>query len=113
VSLIARRTVASPLVRTGAADADAGVEHERGGFGAIIIGDEILSGNALTRRPAQSLLLLGVTLALLTHVPVLGLLTPSLAALAYVHYCLEALRGLRQGAVVTVIGELPTVKEAI
>ncbi|MEF8736924.1 MAG: EI24 domain-containing protein [Candidatus Accumulibacter necessarius] len=67
----------------------------------------------LRRQHSLSLLLLGVTLALLTHVPVLGLLTPSLAALAYVHYCLEALRGLRQGAVVTVIGELPTVKEAI
>ncbi len=67
----------------------------------------------LRRQHSLPLLLLGVTLALLTHVPVLGLLTPSLAALAYVHYCLEALRGLRQGAVVTVIGELPTVKEAI
>ena len=67
----------------------------------------------LRRQHSLPLLLLGVTLALLAHVPVLGLLTPSLAALAYVHYCLEALRGLRQGAVVTVIGELPTVKEAI
>ncbi len=67
----------------------------------------------LRRQHSFPLLLLGTTLALLTHVPVFGLLTPTMAALAYVHYCLEALRGLRHGAVVTVIGELPTVKEAI
>jgi len=46
--------------------------------------------------------MLGVLMALLTHVPVLGLFAPSLAALAYIHYCLEALRRLRQGAVVAV-----------
>ena len=56
----------------------------------------------LRRDHAGALLMLGVLMALLTHVPVLGLFAPSLAALAYIHYCLEALRRLRQGAVVAV-----------
>jgi uncharacterized protein involved in cysteine biosynthesis len=56
----------------------------------------------LRRQKATPLLGLGVVMALLAYVPFVGLLAPSLAALAYVHYCLEALRGLRQGAVVTV-----------
>ncbi len=59
---------------------------------------------ALRRRHAWPLLLLGVVLALLTHIPVLGLLTPTLAALAYTHYCLEALRQWRQGALVVASG---------
>jgi len=42
-------------------------------------------------------------MGVLAHVPIIGLLAPSLAALAYVHYCLEALRKLRQGAVVSVV----------
>lgn len=57
----------------------------------------------LRRAQAIPLLLLGVAMALLAHVPFLGLLAPSLAALAYLHFCLEALRRLRQGAVVAVI----------
>ncbi len=56
----------------------------------------------LRRQHAWPLLLLGITLALLAHIPILGLLTPTLAALAYTHYCLEALAGLRQGAVAVV-----------
>jgi len=56
----------------------------------------------LRRKKATPLLGLGLVMALLAYVPFVGLLAPSLAALAYVHYCLEALRGLRQGAVVTV-----------
>ena len=59
----------------------------------------------LRRQHGFPMLLLGVILALLAHIPVIGLLTPTLAALAYTHYCLEALRRLRQGAVVTVIGQ--------
>ncbi|WP_300318385.1 EI24 domain-containing protein [Accumulibacter sp.] len=59
----------------------------------------------LRRQHGLPLLLLGVVLALLAHIPVLGLLTPTLAALAYTHFCLEALRRLRQGALVTVIDE--------
>jgi hypothetical protein len=37
-------------------------------------------------------------MALLAHVPLLGLLAPALAALAFVHYGLESLRRLRQEA---------------
>jgi CysZ protein len=65
----------------------------------------------LRRQHGFPMLLLGVILALLAHIPVIGLLTPTLAALAYTHYCLEALRRLRQGAVVTVIGQQPILKE--
>ena len=36
----------------------------------------------------------------------MGLLAPSLAAPAYVHFSLEALRRLRQGAVVSIIEKL-------
>jgi hypothetical protein len=57
----------------------------------------------LRRQKATPLLVLGLAMALLAYVPFVGLLAPSLAALAYVHYCLEALRGLRQGAIVTVV----------
>jgi hypothetical protein len=57
----------------------------------------------LRRAQAAPLLLLGLSLALLAHVPFLGLLAPSFAALAYIHFGLEALRRLRQGAVVAVI----------
>jgi len=61
---------------------------------------------ALRRAQALPLLVLGLAMALLAHVPFLGLLAPSLAALAYIHFGLEALRRLRQGAVVTVIGNV-------
>ena len=58
----------------------------------------------LRRQQAVPLLLLGFFMAVLTHIPFVGLLAPSLAALAYIHFCLEALRRLRQGAVVSVSG---------
>jgi uncharacterized protein involved in cysteine biosynthesis len=57
----------------------------------------------LRRQQAMPLLALGFVMALLTHIPFMGLLAPSLAALAYVHFCLEALRRMRQGAIVTLI----------
>jgi hypothetical protein len=57
----------------------------------------------LRRRHAAPLLMLGITLALVAHIPVIGLLAPTLAALAYIHYALEALRKMRQGAIVTII----------
>lgn len=53
------------------------------------------------QRYQMPFLVLGVLLALVAHVPLLGLLAPTLGALAYVHLGLEALRRLRQGAVVT------------
>ena len=56
----------------------------------------------LRKRHAMPLLLLGFATAALTHVPFLGLLAPSLSALAYLHFCLESLRRLRQGAVVSI-----------
>ena len=58
---------------------------------------------ALRRAQATPLLILGLIMALFAHVPFLGLITPALAALAYVHFCLEALRRLRGGAVVAII----------
>jgi len=51
------------------------------------------------------LFMLGLTMALLAHIPLLGLLAPALAALSFVHYGLEALRRSRDGAVVTIEGE--------
>lgn len=61
---------------------------------------------ALRRQQGASLLLLGLLMAALTHVPYLGLLAPSLSALAYIHFCLESLRRMRQGAVVSIQGGL-------
>ena len=49
--------------------------------------------------------MLGLTMALLAHIPVVGLLVPALAALSFVHYGLEALRRSRGGAIVTIAGE--------
>lgn len=57
----------------------------------------------LRRQHGMPLLILGITLALLAHIPVVGLLAPTLAALAYIHFLLEALRRMRQGAIVTII----------
>jgi hypothetical protein len=53
----------------------------------------------LRRAQAMPLLALGLVMAVLAHIPFLGLLAPSLAALAYVHFCLAALHRLRQSAV--------------
>ena len=55
-------------------------------------------------RKAQ-LFMLGLTMALLAHIPVVGLLVPALAALSFVHYGLEALRRSRGGAIVSIEGE--------
>ncbi len=61
--------------------------------------------SALRREHKRPLFLLGLTLALLAHLPVIGLLVPALAALSFVHFGLEALRRSRGGAVVTIEGE--------
>lgn len=55
----------------------------------------------LRRQHATPLLVLGALMAALAHVPFVGLFAPSFAALAYIHYGLEALRRLRRGAVVS------------
>ena len=57
----------------------------------------------LLRQQAMPLLGLGFVMAVLTYIPFVGMFAPSLAALAYIHFCLEALLRLRQGAVVTII----------
>jgi hypothetical protein len=59
----------------------------------------------LFARHKAPLLMLGLVMAVLAHVPVFGLLVPALAALSFVHYGLEALRRSRGEAVVTVQGE--------
>ncbi len=60
---------------------------------------------ALQRQGKGPMFMLGLSMALLAHVPILGLLVPALAALSFVHYGLEALRRSRSGAVVTIEGE--------
>ncbi len=50
----------------------------------------------LRREHAFPMLILGVIIALLAHVPLLGLLMPTFAALCYTYYGLAALRRLRQ-----------------
>jgi CysZ protein len=60
---------------------------------------------ALQQRAKAPMFMLGLSMALLAHVPVLGLLVPALAALSFVHYGLEALRRSRGGAVVSIEGE--------
>jgi uncharacterized protein involved in cysteine biosynthesis len=59
-------------------------------------------GRELRRHKALPLFGLGFVGAAVTHVPVAGLFAPSLAALAYTHFCLESLRELRRDAVVSV-----------
>lgn len=60
---------------------------------------------ALRRTHKAPLFMLGLTMALLAHIPVVGLLVPALAALSFVHYGLEALRQQRGEAIVSIEGE--------
>ncbi len=55
----------------------------------------------IRRQHKLPLFMLGLTMALLAHVPLIGLLAPALAALAFVHYGLEALRRARGGALLS------------
>lgn len=57
---------------------------------------------ALRQRHKGPLFMLGLTLALLAHIPLISLLVPALAALSFVHYGLEALRRARNGAIVSI-----------
>jgi len=59
----------------------------------------------MRRQHKTPLFMLGLTMALLAHVPLIGLLVPALAALAFVHFGLESLRRSRGGALVTIEGE--------
>jgi len=60
----------------------------------------------LYQENKRGLFMLGLVMALLAHVPVLGLFVPTLAALAFVHFGLDVLRRSRGGAVVTIEGEV-------
>ena len=60
---------------------------------------------AIRQGRKAPLFMLGLTMALLAHIPVVGLLVPALAALSFVHYGLDALRRSRGGAVVSIEGE--------
>lgn len=53
---------------------------------------------AVVARERGALYLVGVGAGLLSYVPVANLLAPAFAGLAFVHYCLEALRRHRAGA---------------
>lgn len=64
---------------------------------------------AIRRERRRDLFLLGLLMAVLAHVPIIGLLVPAFAALVYVQYALEALRRARGGAVLT--GEARVVAE--
>jgi uncharacterized protein involved in cysteine biosynthesis len=59
----------------------------------------------MREKKSRPLLVLGLILAALAHVPFLGLFAPSLAALSYTHFCLECLRRLRGGTVLSIAGE--------
>lgn len=54
----------------------------------------------LRARHGNGLFVLGLVLALLAHIPLVGLLVPTLCVVAYIHYALEALRQSRQGAII-------------
>jgi hypothetical protein len=54
----------------------------------------------LFRRHGKSLYFLGIVLALLAHIPVIGFFIPVIAGLAFIHYCLERLAELRRSPVV-------------
>lgn len=52
---------------------------------------------ALIAREKGNLYLMGLVAGLLAYIPVLNLIAPAYAALAFVHYCLNALRHYRRG----------------
>ena len=60
----------------------------------------------LSQQYKSPLFMLGLTMALLAHIPIIGLLVPALTALTFVHFGLEALRRSRNGALVTIMGDL-------
>lgn len=60
---------------------------------------------SLSQQHKSPLFMLGLLMALLAHLPIIGLIVPAIAALSFVHYGLESLRRLRGGAIVTIEGE--------
>lgn len=63
---------------------------------------------ALKRQMGRPMFMLGLTMALLAHIPVIGLFVPALAALAYIHLGLQALRRTRGDAI---LGEAVRIDE--
>lgn len=51
----------------------------------------------IKKENQRSFFLVGLLMAILAHVPLLGLLVPTVTALMFVHYCLEVLRKERFG----------------
>ena len=60
---------------------------------------------ALRQKKSTPLFILGLLMAAMAHLPIAGLLAPSLAALAYIHFCLQALRRLREAQDAAVRGK--------
>jgi uncharacterized protein involved in cysteine biosynthesis len=48
------------------------------------------------RRHGRSLWLLGIVVALVAQVPLVGFFVPVIAGLAFIHFCLERLAVLRE-----------------
>lgn len=59
----------------------------------------------LRQRHKGPFFMLGLVMALLAHIPLVGLLAPALTALSFGHYSLEALRRERGGALVFIEGK--------
>jgi len=74
-------------------------------YDALSMHATVSEWQAIREGQKTPLFMLGLTMALLAHVPLIGLLVPALAALSFVHFGLEALRRSRGGAVVTIEGE--------
>lgn len=74
-------------------------------YDALTVHATAAEWTALREQHGAALFALGLILALLAHLPVIGLGVPALAALSFTHYGLEALRRHRRGAVVTIEGE--------
>jgi len=74
-------------------------------YDALSMHATVAEWQAIRQQNKAPLFMLGLSMALLAHIPLLGLLVPALAALSFVHYGLEALRRSRGGAIVTIEGE--------
>lgn len=71
-------------------------------FDALAVHASRWESQELRAKHGMAYLVLGVVLAVMAYVPFLGLIAPSFAAIAYVHYSLESLRQMRGGEVVVV-----------
>jgi len=69
-------------------------------YDALILHASETEWQMLRQAHAKNLFLIGFCFALLAHIPLIGILAPSLAMLTYIHFGLQALRQLRNGALV-------------